>query len=294
MKRYFLAPIFFTLFACTESNPSSSSPEHIRPPQSQSTSATSTGASIEPVSALSAASDVIAPSGITQVQAMSGVTAPAIVYDERTPPDNETIIQWANLDSDASVESAIPFQLISGERALIAKISRFQGRNDMYGAYLVRPSAKDAQEISESVHSIQTIPKEDDPKNRIVIIKTGASGGGNESYRWSIVYFDDWKMVTLHELDFSNSAACFNFPGMGYSCTQNKVAWDFETDKSDLILKETVVHSESKDITACTIPANSTVTTYRIKGTELSIESSLKSSMSMDVDCPQKHQKKHK
>ncbi len=284
MKQFASIALIITLCACSDGiQPSSDSKQTI-------IATLPVSSSVIPASSVEGASAIIAMSGTMTASAVdstsSAASAVAIAKDEEIAPSNATIIKWAELDESATVEKILPVQLENGEKGLVAIIERFQGRNDMYGAYLVRPSLEDANEIGGSVQNIVSVPNISSDSNRLIVLQTGASGGGNEGFGFSLVYFKDGDPVELHKVNYFNSSACINYPGSGSPCTQNEVNWEYTSDKNDLLLHETVVSAEWKtQPSSCEIPANKTVTTYRIKNLNLSIESAQKSTITLDVHC---------
>lgn len=242
--------------------------------------------SVEISSAIVAVSGILSASKVDATLAVSGVPSVEISQAEEIAPNNNTITKWAELDENAKVEKILPVQLEDGEKAFVAIIERFQGRNDMHGAYLVRPALEDANEISGSVQDIASVPNKSSDSNRLIVLQTGASGGGDVGFGFSLVYFKDGEPVELHKVEYLDSSACTNYPDSGSMCTQNKVNWEYEADKNDLMLLETVVSAEwKKQSSNCKVPANKIVTTYRIKNLSLSIESTQRSTETLDVQC---------
>ncbi|MFZ2160973.1 MAG: hypothetical protein WAW02_02030 [Sideroxyarcus sp.] len=286
MKQFASVVLMIALCACSDGNQSTSDSKQTVISTLPVASSVIPASNVEISSAVEAASGTVTASEVDSTLSVSAVSAVAIAKAEEMAPNNNTIIKWAELDEHAKVEKTLPVQLEDGERAFVAIIERFQGRNDMYGAYLVRPSLEDANEISGSVQDIASIPNISSDSNRLIVLQTGASGGGDAGFGFSLVYFKDGEPVELHKVDYLDSSACINYPDPGSLCTQNEVNWEYEADKNDLLLHETVVSAEwKKQPSNCKVPANKVVTTYRIKNLNLSIESTQKSTATLDVHC---------
>jgi hypothetical protein len=228
----------------------------------------------------------------SEVPARSSMV-PAAVPKAADQPDDDTILQWAGLDKEANVAKTLPVKLGGGEDAFVAEIERDYGRNDMAGAYLVRPSLKGATLIIGSVHGIDPVPAVIADSNRFVVIFTGASGQGDIAFGSSLVYFNDWESVILHEVNLLDSAACSNFADSDFSCSQNELHWKYDSNNNDLLLLETIVSAEWRtQPTNCKVPATRTETTYRIKNLQLSVEKTRKTRTTIDIPCARHVRKK--
>lgn len=278
MKQFVLLVLVIALSACSDENQSKSDFKqatiNILPVASSVTSSSNVEMALATVS----------ESGVLSTPSISGVTVSPILNPENNALNNDTIIKWAKLDKDSKVEFVLPIQLEDGENAFVAKIDRFQGRNDMYGAYLVRPSLKEVKEVRGSVMDIHSVPNLNNDSMKLVLIDTGASGQGDEGYEYLLVYFNGWEMIVLRDLNVLDSGACLNFPDSGDPCTRNQVKWDFLTEKNDLILQEMLIVAEWKNPNDCKVPSTKTVSTYRIKDMKLSTDSSSKTMTTLEID----------
>lgn len=116
-------------------------------------------------------------------------------------PDNPTIIKWAGLSEKDKVEKTVPVVLSDGEKALVAQIKRFKGKNDIYGAYLVRPSLRKAREIQASVQELVAVPNSK-ADSRFIVIQYGASVRGDPFYSKRMMFFKGWDPVIMAKIDY--------------------------------------------------------------------------------------------
>lgn len=168
-------------------------------------------------------------------------------------PTKEMISDWWKAASKEKIDlhgKPIQIRLRDKEVAYLVGASFDRGRNDMFGTVIVRPRLQEVREVAEPVRiDIKVFDLDRDGVSE-VISKSVGSGQGTESGVRSIVQFDGWDAIVLHQAEFESGCA----PDLS-SCSSTKIFWklsDLDNDgKLDLI--EDTISSEGETNKPATI-----------------------------------------
>jgi hypothetical protein len=168
-------------------------------------------------------------------------------------PSTEIIANWWKAASKEKIDllgKPIQIRLRDKEIAYLVEASFDRGRNDMFGTVIVRPRLQEVREVAEPVRiEIKVFDLDRDGVSE-VIAKSVGSGQGTESGVRSIVQFDGWNAIVLHQAEFESACA----PDLS-SCSSTKISWKFSDLDNDgkLDLIEDTISSEGETNKPATI-----------------------------------------
>lgn len=170
-----------------------------------------------------------------------------------SPPSKEMIADWWKAASKEKIDLlGKPIQIRLGDKevAYLVGASFDRGRNDMFGTVIVRPRLQEVREVAEPVRiDIKVFDLDRDGVSE-VIAKSVGSGQGTESGVRSIVQFNGWDAIVLHQAEFESGCA----PDLS-SCSSTKISWKFSDIDNDgkLDLIEDTIASEGETNKPATI-----------------------------------------
>lgn len=159
-------------------------------------------------------------------------------------PTKEMIAGWWKAASNEEMDllgKPIQVRLRGKEVAYLVEAAFDRGRNEMFRTVIVRPQLQEVREIAEPVRGgIKVFDLDRDGVSEVVAISVG-SGQGTESGVKSIVQFDGWDAIVLHQAEFESGCAADLS-----SCSSTEVSWKFSDLDNDgkLDLVEEVISSE--------------------------------------------------
>ncbi|OPY01017.1 MAG: hypothetical protein A4E60_01962 [Syntrophorhabdus sp. PtaB.Bin047] len=170
------------------------------------------------------------------------------------PPSNETIQEWWHKNSreEMTIEGKpVQIGLRSKEVAFLVPVGFYhRGRNSIWHAVLVRPALEEVREAEDPVgNEFEARDLDHDGISEIVTSVSGSGQGTTRGDR-SIIQFDSWKPVVLHQASFHDDLGWCGPPSLGYEeCTAKEVTFkfpDLDGDGKDDLLEEIVIKKGSR------------------------------------------------
>lgn len=141
---------------------------------------------------------------------------------------NETV----RLDDDA-------FQMVhlrSGETAyLVGAVFEDRSRNAKASTLLVRPDTQEAREVQRIIRKFHVEDFNGDGVSE-VLADTHARWGGWDGGTWSIIQFDGWELVILHQAEYFETDAAWEAVGLIHECIDT--TWRFHARGNATCLAE--------------------------------------------------------
>jgi hypothetical protein len=169
-----------------------------------------------------------------------------------TPPSDDIIQSWwqTNSTEKMTIEGK-PEQiaLLNKEIAYLVPVGFYdRGRNFIWHIVMVRPKINEVRELDESVRrDIIVHDLNHDGISEIETVSLG-SGQGTTIGVKSIVQFNDWKPIILHQKEFHDNLGCCGKWGCG-SCESIEVKWkfvDLTNDRDSYLIEESKIIKGSK------------------------------------------------
>jgi hypothetical protein len=205
----------------------------------------------------------------------------ALGFAANTPPSNDEIQNWWHGEEMKIEGKPLQIGLSNKEVAYIVPVGfYYRVINFIWHSVLVRPTLKEVREIIEPVRrDCVAHDLNHDGISEIETVSLG-SGQGTTIGKKSIVQFDGWKPIVLHQMDFEDSNGnCRNYKSPGWICFFKKeVLWQFSDLNSDGIqdLIEVITIS-SDDNPKNELKTEKTINRYLFKNNSFSkIEDSMK------------------
>ena len=205
-------------------------------------------------------------------------------FTANTPPSDDDIKNWWKQNSKEELTingKPLQIHLRSKEVAYLVPVGIYpRGRNFIWHSVLVRPTLKEVREIDYPVGEECVVHDLDnDGTSEIETVSLG-SGQGTTIGKKSIVQFDGWEPIVLHQMDFEDSNGnCRNYKSPGWICFfKREVLWQFSDLNSDGIkdLIEVIIIS-SDDNPKNELKTEKTINRYLFKNNCFSkIEDSMK------------------
>ena len=158
---------------------------------------------------------------------------------EPNADDVAKILKWlpqSVLNDGVSITDIAHITLSKKEPALLATASfENRGRNFSQSSILVRPQLEQAREV-EGVSTLLYVNEDqngvydmnEDGVSEVVLESVSSGQGGMAAYR-SLVYFDGWKQIILHDVYYYDYAgSCAGVNGKSMECFINDVTWNFD------------------------------------------------------------------
>ncbi len=164
-----------------------------------------------------------------------------------SPPSAADIQTWWSQNSDEKLmlsEPPVAIRLVSGELAYLqgAMFGGSRSRNQMFGMVIARPAEQQAREIPFLLGRYRKVLDLDEDGVSEVETTRIETGGGVTYGHTSLVQFDGWEAVVLHQSTFENNEGMWGIHSHGYSAKE--LDWqyvDLDADgHTDLL--ETITH----------------------------------------------------
>jgi len=203
------------------------------------------------------------------------VLAPSLVTGECDVPSDRQIWMWWDPPEGRSkedgmfVDKVIPIAIAGNEKAFLAAVTfPYRGRNFQRGSLLVRPKLREAREMDQVGYHFGTV-RNNFNGAEIIWTEGFGSGQGTTAGQKSVLYFDGWKPVILHEMSVGDNLGQCGVELDLRECYAIKVAWtfvDLDNDRKDDLI-EVVIQQKgpSTDKLSWAVKVN----TYLIKDGEV-------------------------
>jgi hypothetical protein len=181
----------------------------------------------------------------------------ALGFADNTPPSNDDIQNWwkQNSKEKMTIEGKpVEIGLRNKEVAYLVPVGFYgRGRNFIWHTVMIRPSIRQVREVEEPVRVDNIVHDlNHDGISEIETVSLG-SGQGTTHGAKSIVQFEGWDPIVLHQTEFSDNLGCCGPPMGGCGpCVSKEVNWkfvDLDGDGSDDLLEQIITKtgpSESK------------------------------------------------
>jgi hypothetical protein len=152
-----------------------------------------------------------------------------------SPPTKDCVKVWWKSQSKEEITiegDLIEIRLRSKEIAYLVPVGFYQrGRNEIWHTVLVRPIFKEVREVKDPVRSdIDVLDLNNDGVSEIVVVALGSGGGSTIGAR-SIVQFQGWTPIVLHQVKFEDNEGTWGVRDNRYF--SRSVSWEFSDLDND-------------------------------------------------------------
>jgi hypothetical protein len=204
---------------------------------------------------------VIVASSTTPALSMPIPLPPPPVIKQRAfpPPTPAQIKKWWGINESYSLGKVKSIKLLSGETAYLAYVE-FENRGRWFNhvGILIRPTLKKVKEIHSSGfhNNFKVMDLDNNNISEIELHLGGLWAQGDRPAFLNLIYFKDWEVVLLHEIDYEWSdindpydGTCGGYDGgvklLEDECIKEKVNWSYQYLDNDGILE--LIEKKSKE-----------------------------------------------
>jgi len=178
---------------------------------------------------------------------LSAIFLSSSAFSETAPSNAQIQEWWKATPNEQMIINGAPMKITlrSKEVAYLAHVTFLsRGRNFMSQTVMIRPAMKQVREVGDPVKQDCSVHDLDRDGISEVETVTMGSGQGYTEGMMSIVQFDGWKPVVLHQVKFSdNSGCCGAGDSLCGQCEAVEVSWQFkdlDNDGKDDLVEEIV------------------------------------------------------
>jgi hypothetical protein len=173
-------------------------------------------------------------------------------FADTSPSDDLIQSLWKKNSTEKMTIEGKPEKigLLNKETAYLVPVGFYErGRNFIWHIIMVRPNINEIREIDDSVQrNIIVHDINHDGISEIETVSLGSGQGSTMGVR-SIVQFDGWKPIILHQKEFYDNLGCCGKWGCG-SCKSIDVKWSFtklnSSDDKEYLIEEIKTMQGSK------------------------------------------------